>query len=153
MPPLFHPAIRSFLGYGEIVPGVPVSQCVSTVSVVCSTPAATAAAENSAPATLAASRILRSSGLTRASCCSINWRRFSGTLMLSSASVLCISQLPIASGDHLARHQLIGHVDHEQRIAIRALVNDWASLWRDAENRPSPRTLVLAYRARVRERA
>jgi len=46
--------------------------------------------------------------------------RYSNVIACKYALYLPLS---ITGGDNLARHQLIGHVHHEQGIAIRALMD------------------------------
>ena len=89
-------------------------------------PAATAAAENSIPATLATSSIRRSSVLSRSICRAISCCRLSGTLGLDAWPAHLAVPIVHQLNKHALCNQIVHRGDHEQRVAVRATVNHLA---------------------------
>ena len=79
--------------------------------------------EHSMPTTLAPSRTVRSSGLSRSICFSISCLTLSGTP--DSIAATAPSQPPLSVGlhDDALVDQIVDEVDHEQRVAFAPLVN------------------------------
>ena len=115
-------------------------------------PAATPAAENSTPATLATSSTRFSAGLSRSICFSISCCRLSG------ASLLRLSLPPGVSTAHHPREPpwvtIVHEVDHEERIAFGALVNQMRQFVEGRRDKtlPLPCPLTQAKGAKSRSR-
>ena len=85
--------------------------------------AATAAVENSRPATLAASSRRRSSGVSRPNCFSIICRKLSGTPAARSSTGAANCHCARGFDQHALAQPIVHHVDHEQRVSLGTAVN------------------------------